>query len=157
MNAYAVLLILAVAAEPSEADQKKYEEAARNAINATGSAIDGCTGRYLEEQPGSKGVVKLSIKVVKGGVVSNALAETTLTQHRSLKDCLERIARTWRFPEPQTEQPDALTLQIPVKKGAKFKIYGPDEKPPAEEQGEPQGFLQFTPQFLRNYGEQGQE
>lgn len=150
MNAPLVWLILAVAAEPSEADQKKYEEATRNAINATAAQIDGCTDRYLVEQPGTKGIVKVSVKIVKGGAVGHALAETSLTQPRSLKECLERIARTWRLPEPETDQPDNLSLEIPVRPGAKFKLYGPDEQPPPKANDEPQGFLQFTPQFLRN-------
>jgi hypothetical protein len=157
MNVLPVFLALAITAEPSEADQKKYEEAARKSINATGPAIDACTARYLEEQPGSEGVAKVAIQIGKGGVVSSAAVDTPLPQPRSLKECLERIARGWRMPPPQTDKPDELKLQIPVKKGAKFKIYGPGEQPPPEAANEPQGFLQFTPSFLRNYDQKGQE
>ena|SRR5688572_6899430 len=157
MSSIAVFLALAITAEPSAADQKQYEEAARKAINASGPAIDACTARYLEEQPGSEGLAKIAIQVGKGGLVSSAAVDTPLPQARSLKECLERIARTWRMPPPQTDKPDELKLQIPVKKGAKFKIYGPGEQPPPEAADQPQGFLQFTPSFLRNYDEKGQE
>lgn len=157
MNVLPIFLVLAVAAEPTEDDKKKYEEAARKSINATGPAIDGCNERYLEENPGNEGSAKISIKIVKGGVVGAALVDTSLQQARSLKECIERIARGWRFPPPQTENPDELSLQIPVKKGAKFKIYGPGEQPPKEAAEQPQGFLQFAPKFLRDYGDKGQD
>ncbi len=159
MNARATLSFLttlafatpALAAEVSDEDKAKYEAAAREAINATGSAIDACTDRYIEENPGTQGQAKISIQIVKGGVVKSAVVETVLTGARSLRDCLERVARGWRFPEPQTDKPDALSLQIPVKKGAKFKIYAPGEQPPPEAAQQPQGFLQFTPSFLRTH------
>src|SRR5262245_51594187 len=152
MKALAVFLLMMISADPSEEDKKKYEEAARNAINGTAGAIDACTARYLEEQPGTDGSAKISIKIGKGGVVVAASVDTTLTQPRSLKECLERIARGWKLPPPQTDQPDDLSLQIPVKKGYKFKIYAPGEQKPPEAATQPEGFMQFTPQFLRNYG-----
>jgi hypothetical protein len=156
MNVLPVFVLLAISAEPADDPKKKYEEAARSAINATGPAIDACTQRYVEENPGAAGQAKVSVRVVKGGAVESAKVETSLLQPRSLKECLERIAKGWRLPAPQTEQPDLLTLQIPVKKGAKFKIYAPGEQPPQEAKEQPSGFLQFAPKFLNNYGE-GQE
>src|SRR5688572_27581185 len=148
MHVLAALLVLSISAEPAEEEQKKYEAAARSAINATASAIDACTGRYIEENPEGSGDAKVSVKVIKGGVVGSATVDTALPQARSLRECLERIAKGWRFPAPQTDKPDDLSLKIPVKKGAKFKLYGPGEQPPAEQAKEPEGFLQFTPQFL---------
>ena len=153
MKTVLAFLLLTASAEPSADDKAKYEAAARTAINATAGAIDACSARYIEEQPGSEGTAKLSIKIGKGGVVISAVVETALPQHRSLKDCLERVARGWRLPAPQTDQPDDLSLNIPVKKGYKFKIYGPGEQPPPDQAEQPQGFLQFTPSFLRPYGE----
>jgi hypothetical protein len=157
MNVLLVFLALSIAAEPSDEEKKKYEDAARAAINATAAAIDACTERYLEENPGTQGDATVSVKIVKGGAVGSARIDTALSQARSIRDCLERIARGWRFPAPQTEQPDDLSLKIPVKKGAKFKLYAPGEQRPPEKAAEPEGFLQFAPSFLRKYDDKGQE
>jgi hypothetical protein len=157
MNVLPAFLILALAAEPSEEEKKKYEEVARTAINATAAAIDGCTERYLEENPGTQGEAKISVTIVKGGVVSNAKVDTGLPQARSIRECLERIAKGWRLPEPQTDKPDDLSLKIPVRKGLKFKLYAPGEQRPPEAAAQPEGFLQFTPTFLPTYGDEGQK
>jgi len=155
MNLLAAFLVLSIAADLAEEAKKKYEEVARTSINATASAIDGCTDRYLEENPGTQGEAKIQVTIVKGGVVSSAKVDTALPQARSIRECLERIARGWRLPEPQTDKPDDLSLKIPVKKGLKFKLYAPGEQRPPEAAAQPEGFLQFTPSFLPGYGDEG--
>lgn len=154
-----IALLPAVAlAQPSDEakkEAKKAQEMARKSINSTGAQIDACSERYLVENPGQKGQAKVSVRIVKGGRVDRAEVTTSLPQARTLRLCLERIAKTWRLPAPKSDKPDELSIQVPVVKGYKFKIYGPDEEPPPPPPGQPkaQGFIKFTPKFLRNWGE----
>lgn len=154
MSLLCVLSLPAVAlAEPSE-QEKKAQEMARKSINATGGQIDACTERYLVENPDQQGQAKVSVTIVKGGQVAKADVETSLPGARTLRLCLERVAKTWRLPAPQSDKPDELSIQIPVLKGYKFKIYGPDEERPEPPPGQPkaEGFIKFTPKFLRSWG-----
>jgi hypothetical protein len=156
MKALLVSMMLAPLTVLAEDDQEKAQAMARKSINATGPQIDQCTERYMGEVPDARGTAMVKVTVIKDGKVGRAVVETALPQSRSLKECLERIAKKWVLPPPQTDEPEDLSLTVPVQKGAKFRIPEPGEETKPGDAPQPDGFLQFTPKFLRNYGEEGQ-
>ncbi len=131
--------------------EKKAAEAIRKTLNASGPAIDKCTGRYLTEQPAARGQARIDVTVAKTGRVKKAEVTTKLPQARTLRLCLEFVARAWTFPPPRKPAPFGLT--VPVAPGSKFRLAAAGEKPPppAKKKEEPEGFLKLRPgSFLPN-------
>lgn len=96
-------------------------------VNSSGPQIDGCVARYLEEQPGQTGKASVTAVPDAEGRVREASVETPLPQARSLRACLERVAKGWSLPPPKSETAQ-LTLQVPVVKGQKFRVPNPGEQ-----------------------------
>ena len=75
--------------------------------------------------------------------MKKAEVTTKLPQARTLRLCLEFVARGWTFPPPREPAPFGLT--VPVAPGSKFRLAAAGEKPPpkAEKNKEksPKGFL----------------
>lgn len=124
-----------------------------NTLNASGPRIDACVARYHEEQPGLKGEAKVSVDVDPEGKLRTANVTTGLPQARTLRDCLVVVARAWSLPPPESEDGGKLSITIPVRPGAKFRIPKPGEKPPEpdaseEEPPPPQWFNPASTGFL---------
>ena len=150
---WALALLAADPAPPSQAE-KEAEAAIRQTLNGSAKAIDGCTTRYLTERPGAKGDARINVTVKKNGWASEPNVQTGLPQARSLRLCLEAVARGWRFPKPRKAAP--LGLTVPVAPGVKFRVPAPDEKKQQaqkpKEADKPQGFLRLQPgSFLPSF------
>ena len=162
---WAAALGFLVAASPALAEdkkmsdaEKKAEAAIRDALNSTGKAIDSCTERYLKEQPKAEGTARVSVTVSKEGRTKDAQVQTSLPQARTLRLCLEAVARGWTFPKPRKPTPIGLT--VPVAPGVKFRVPAPGEKPPAKAAPKKQkeGFLRLSPgSFLPSFTGQSSE
>lgn len=140
-----VLLTRPAAAEPDKSEATKALEAAiRKALNGAGPAVDACVERYLVERPTTDAKATLDLSVVKTGMVDKCTVEAPVENARSLKECLERAAKGIKFPSPG-DGGATLKLEVPVKKGAKFRVPEPGEKPPAAEGQGDDGFVQFFP------------
>ncbi len=138
-------------AEPS-APEKEAEAAIRRTLNGSGRAIDACSERYLTAQPGVRGQVRVDVKVRADGWAVDATTQTGLPQARTLRLCLEAVARGWRFPKPRSATTMGVT--IPIVPGVKFRVPDPDEKKPerAKAEDKPKGFIQLQPgSFLPNF------
>ena len=147
-----VFVSLAVASAPPELSPRQL--AILNTINASGPRIDQCVARALEEQPGRKGVAKLAVLPREDGRVRAVEVVTALPQARSLRACLERVARTWSLPAPKKDSA-RLSLTVPVAAGAQFRIPKPGEEPKApneddEEAPPPTWFNPSSTGFLPN-------
>jgi len=127
---------------PKEVEMKVHETLA-----ASAPAIDACTAAYTNEYPAAAGKAVIDATVVKDGSVGQAAVNTALEGARNLRLCLERVAKGWRLP-PIHGESEKLTLTINVKKGARFSLLKPGEKPaPGQPQAEQQdGFVSFLPQ-----------
>jgi hypothetical protein len=99
-----------------------------NTINRSGPRIDACVERYLSEQPGQKGLAKITVVATLEGRVQTSNATTRLPQARSLKSCLVQVARSWALPTPKKDGAK-LEIAVPIQAGAKFKIPKPGEEP----------------------------
>ncbi|MBK8013474.1 MAG: hypothetical protein IPK13_19230 [Deltaproteobacteria bacterium] len=136
---------------------KDIEQQVIGAIARTAGAIDACNDAYIGEYPAAKGTVSLTAGVERPGTVSTASAETSLEGARNLRYCLERVARSWRFPPLTTgKEKEDLTITIPIAKGAKFKLKKPGEKEqeskPAAGKKPREGFIRFLPEsFLPSW------
>lgn len=154
-TAIALLMTTGVAVgaekEPSTSE-KAAEMAVRKMLNASGGSIDQCAQRYLLEQPGAKGQARIDVKVRADGKAIEPVVQTGLKQARTLRLCLEAVAKTWRFPKPRGPTP--LGITIVVAEGVKFRVPAPGEKPPDRkpEEKEPQGFLRLLPGTFLPYG-----
>lgn len=142
------LLMLAstARAEPPPSDAAKAAETAvRNALNGAGASIDACVERHIAEYPTADGKATLDLTVQKTGMVEKCVVTVALEGARNLKVCLEKAGRSVKFPQPG-EGGATLKVTAVIKKGAKFRIPAPDEKPP---EGEPppqdEGFVDFFP------------
>lgn len=149
----AVLVVTAGLLAGQAPEQKKptmtkeeAREKVRQTLNASGSAIDACVNRYISEQPKAWGEVSLALTIGKTGAVKKAKGSTKLPGARNLRSCLEKVGVRWMFPEPK-DPGKSFTLNIPIAKGVKFYIRGPNDPPPPEPQPEPSGFLRFQPRF----------
>lgn len=131
-------------AEPPKGDAKAVETAIRTALNAAGPAIDACVERYLVEAPAADGKATLNFTVAKTGLVEKCVIDAPMENARSLRECLERSGKAIKFPTPG-EGGATLKVTALVKKGAKFRIPAPDEKPPTDEGPKDEGFVQFFP------------
>ncbi|MEL7372338.1 MAG: AgmX/PglI C-terminal domain-containing protein [Myxococcota bacterium] len=130
------MVSLALATAPGGAEGKKSaedekakqqaERSIRQTFNRSAKAINGCTERYLNAQPKAEGQVRVDVKVKKDGWASRPVVQTKLPQARTLRLCLEAVAKGWRFQRPREETPIGIT--IPVAKGAKFKLSPPGKK-----------------------------
>ena len=148
-----------VDAKAAQAAEKKAEAAVRNTINATAKAIDRCTGRYLQEQPAARGQARIDAKVAKDGWVTDAEARTSLPEARTLRRCLENVAKGWRFPKPRG--PTTMGITVAVAEGATFKVLSPEERKALEAKAKeaakknrdkPEGFLKLQPgSFLPSF------
>lgn len=132
------------AEDPKAAGAKGVETAIRNALNAAGPGIDACVERYLVEVPAADGKATLDFTVAKTGLVDKCVVDAPLENARSLRECLERTGKGIKFPQPG-EGGATLKVSAVVKKGAKFRIPDPDEKPPTEAAQQDEGFVQFFP------------
>lgn len=152
MNSAALLVTLAlVGAEPPASTEgvmtkEQAQEKVRSTLNATGSAIDACNARYSTENPKTRGVATVAVVVSEVGKVMKARVDTQLEGARHLRLCLESVAKRWAFPPPKNANQE-FTLKIPIGTGGKFYIPGPNEKPPAEPEKGPDGFITFQPTF----------
>ena len=90
--------------------------------------------------------------MVKSGWATEPRVQTALPQARTLRLCLEAVAKTWRFPKPRAVTPVGIT--IAVAKGVKFKVLGPNDKPSAKPTKKPEreGFLKLLPGTFLPYG-----
>lgn len=129
---------------PKAEAAKAVETAIRNALNGAGPGIDACVERYLVEVPAADGKATLDFTVAKTGLVEKCVIDAPLENARSLRDCLERTGKGIKFPTPG-EGGATLKVSAVVKKGAKFRIPAPDEKPPTDEGQKDEGFVQFFP------------
>lgn len=128
--------------------EKKAEAAIRNMLNGAGRAIDGCTGRYLKEQSGAKGSARIDVTVDKEGRAQDPSVTTSLPQARTLRLCLEALARDWTFPKPR--QATSFGLTVPVAPGVRFRVPAPGEKRAETKKPEKrEGFLQLSPGSFR--------
>lgn len=140
-----------VVAEPAGGAPAEAEDAARVkaqlrvALNARGPAFDACTARYLREYPEAKGVAKLDLEVGPDGRVVRATAETRLVGARNLRPCLEGVVEGLRFPVSRKSGPGRLSLDVPVEKGARFRLWGPDERRPEPETQRVETLIRFLP------------
>lgn len=119
-----------------------------NALMGSAPAIDQCTSAYLTEYPSGVGKVVLDCVVAKDGSVAHAEAKTSLEGARNLRPCLERVAKGWKLPPIGSKEVDKLTIAVEVKKGVKFTLLKPGEKPPEPKPGASQpepGIVQFLP------------
>jgi hypothetical protein len=140
------------AEEPKGAAAKspsQIEEAVYKAIMSGAGAIDACTDAYTAEYPEEKGNAKLDTTVVKSGDVSKVKVSCSLQGTRNLIPCLEKAAKTWKFPKlnEKTESVQ-LSLTVQIHKGVKFNMKKPGEKDkPAEDKKneEDEGFIYFFP------------
>jgi len=143
-----VLLLTAVVAlaAPPPAELSPRQLAILETINASGPQIDACVARYVEEQPGAKGLAKVQIRADAEGRVDAARVTTELPQARTLRACLARVARSWRLPPP-AEDHARLELAVPVYAGAAFRIPKPGEakKPESKDDEEPPPPKWFNP------------
>ena len=155
MTAWLLLgFVLAATPPPADApktrkmtaeEKKAFEKKLVTAINAGGPGIDGCVARYSKEYPQSDGTVRLNMTVGLDGRVSGADAQTGLKGARNLRPCLERVAKGLKFPAPKTAKPVQMGISVPVKKGAKFKLYAEGEAPPPKkDEPEPPRVLRFN-------------
>ena len=128
----AVLLALSLVAEPIE-PHADAQARVRAVLNAQGPAFDACTARYIREYPKAKGAATLAFEVGLKGRVERAKAATRLIGARNLRPCLEGVVKTVRFPVTRKGGPGRLSLRVPVEKGARFRLWGPDERRPAPE------------------------
>ncbi len=153
------LMVLGVAQTGNAKEEDKKDKASAEThkvhmkvwrvLDGAKKEIDGCTARYVEEYPKAKGTARVSTTVQKDGRVSKASVSTSLEGARNLRACLEKIARGWRFPEPQAESAD-FSFELVVQKGVKFSLLKPGEKPkdrPKEGKGD-QGFIKFVGRWL---------
>ncbi|MCK6548294.1 AgmX/PglI C-terminal domain-containing protein [Myxococcota bacterium] len=111
-----------------QAAAKQAEEQVYRAIGATASAIDACNDAYVAEYPASQGTAKIEVKVAKDGSVVGASVTTALEGARNLRPCLERVAKSWRFPAHGADQPQPMSMSVPIRKGAKFVLKRPGDK-----------------------------
>jgi hypothetical protein len=137
------------AAKAPAASKSEIETAVWKTIMASAPMIDGCTESYVAEFPEAKGQAQLSTTVVKDGSVSKVNVSTALQGARNLGPCLEKAAKTWRFPKlnEKTESVQ-LSLAVQVRKGVKFQMRKPGEKEPEQKPQpgyEDEGFIQFLP------------
>ena len=131
-------------AEPpkKEAIQRKLIEV----INSQAGSVDACTGRYVSEYPKANGTASIELKVNKEGAVARATITTSLAGARNLRLCLEKVAKAYRFPPPESDELVTLSFQVLVKPGAKFKMYMPGEEPKAEQaEQRPPSFFKLLP------------
>jgi len=130
-------------------DTPEYKLAVWTQINGSGKQIDSCTQRYLDINPGAKGVVQLSYELLPDGKVKKADANTALKGSDNLRVCLKDVARRWKFPPTGPTQVSS-TLTINVMTGHKFTMLKPGEKPapppppPPKKEGD-DGFIRFQP------------
>lgn len=130
--------LLASSALAEEAqDDKAVQKKVIAVLNGKGAQIDQCVDRYVDEFPAADGTLTLTIKVGKEGAVTDATVDTKLGGARNLRPCVAGVAKGYEFPPPSKEV--SLTLTLVVKKGAKFRLYGPGETPPAPKPSDPPG------------------
>lgn len=115
------------AAESPEAVQLKVWQA----LMASATQIDACTQKYTSEFPDRVGSVSITVGIGSDGRVQTVKTDTDLKAPDRLNGCLGSVARSWRLPGHSGEEPASLTLKVEVKKGQKFKLLKPGEKPPA--------------------------
>jgi hypothetical protein len=143
--ALGALSVPSAAAGPSDAEAQALEKKIIGVLNGKGPQMDQCVERYLEEYPAADGGVQLKMEIGKGGVVVEATADTTLEGARNLRPCIAKVAKGYVFPEPARAEKVTLTINLVVKKGAKFKLYGPGESPPKPEAREGEPIFHFMP------------
>ncbi|MBI4815633.1 MAG: hypothetical protein HY791_05225 [Deltaproteobacteria bacterium] len=149
-------------AEDKKEPEKKEEKAAPkmsdkelgmavwSGVSMSASAIDNCTGRYIEEFKDAKGEVKIAFKVEGKSTPSDVNVTTSLESSDKLMKCLRDVARRWTFP-PKTNF--ELSIDVKVSKGTKFVLLKPGEQPPPPPPGQPKsdedpGFVSFEPRFV---------
>ncbi len=139
-----VVGLSSLAAPSLAAPEGSVQKKVRMMLNASGKTIDQCTERYLSEYPKADGKADITATVVKNGTVASAKVDTSLEGARNLRYCLERAAKTWKFP-PHGGESEKMSLTVEVRKGLQFKILAPGEKPPARAGKKPSGFLRMVP------------
>lgn len=138
---------LSAAAEdkaPSPEEQKAAERKLVNAINSQGPGIDRCVGRYTKANPEKKGTVDLALVVLENGKVESASPSTSLPGARNLRSCLETVGKLYALPPPNAKKA-RLTFNIPIHKGAKFKMYVKGEAPKPKEAAPQPPIFQLLP------------
>ncbi|MCS6760529.1 MAG: AgmX/PglI C-terminal domain-containing protein [Candidatus Devosia euplotis] len=149
--ALALLLVSSTASAAPEAKKMSPEQAqekVRQTLNASGGAVDACTARYVAENPAKPGMADVKVEIAEDGSVSKGTVNTTLPGARNLRSCLERVAKSWRFPKPGGPG-QKFTLNIPVKANVKFRMLSEAEKKAMtpKEKKERGGFMTFMPNF----------
>jgi outer membrane biosynthesis protein TonB len=136
-------LVLWLAAAPTnEAEMAATKLRIIRMINQSGPGIDRCNQRYLSEVPGQGGQATISLVIDPKGKVTRSRVECALPNSRTLKTCIDMVARRWAFPPPEKER--TFTLQVPVS-AERFRIRLPGESedaPPAQE--EDPGFMNLS-------------
>ena len=146
MSALLLALSLVVSPAPAPADAQVAAKAqVRAALNAQGAAFDACTARYLREYPEAEGRATLRLEVGPKGRVVRARADTRLVGARNLRPCLEAAGKNVRFPVSPQGGPGRLSLTVPVGKGVRFRLWGPDERPPEPETQRVSTVIRFLP------------
>jgi TonB family protein len=80
---------------------KLAASAIKRVFSMNDSAFRKCYERSLKGNPGLEGKVKMSIVIASDGTVSSASVKPVSLKDAKVNDCMERQARTMRFPEPE--------------------------------------------------------
>jgi hypothetical protein len=129
---------------PPTGEAARIEAQVRQMLNASGPRLDACVARHAEEYPSVDGRATIVATVKQDGSVLSARVETALEGARNLRFCLEQAAKTWRFPEANAATVE-VKIQVPVKKGANFRLPAPGEKRTERVEQAKDGFLFFMP------------
>ena len=85
-----------------EAETGKVDVAAvKRVFNQNNGAMRKCYERALKKSPGLEGKLTLEVKIKGDGSVAWAKARAKSLNNASVFDCMERQAKTMKFPKPK--------------------------------------------------------
>ncbi len=87
---------------PRDPETGKIDTSAvKRVFDQNNIAMRKCYERVLKANPGLEGKVTLEVKIVSTGAVSSAKARGVSLNNAAINDCMERQAKTMKFPEPK--------------------------------------------------------
>lgn len=84
-----------------EAETGSLKKAQLNSVfNAHAGAMKKCYERVLKNEPGLAGKVRIELLIGSNGSVRSAKTRGGSLRNATVQDCMERHAKTMKFPEP---------------------------------------------------------
>lgn len=123
---------------PAVTQSKVFQMAMYKEISGSSGAIDTCTAKYVDAFPENEGAANVWFSLSEDGAVAKAKVTTSLNSQDNLRRCLRDIALGWKFPKIGPNKVES-TIKVHVKKGVKFEMIKPGQKPGKEGAGEGKG------------------